>query len=216
MKRAYFLGALFTVLMFSIHAFAKKTHDVDAVTEASVYFKQISVTTYSANVTWTEWFPDDGTATVSYGTDSANLATKRNITSDERNIDITQLVITGLTGKTKYYIRLDATPSDAELEPYSAETTFTTLDPSKVIQELKISKNTPLELLDHSVRVGAQARSGDRLIIADCEGRTIFNHAVAGHEGIITLPAVSKVVYFLTFQRQGKLLDNKRFIILNK
>jgi hypothetical protein len=216
LKKAKCIAALFTLIMFSIHASAKKTHDVDAVTSASIEFKQISVTTYSATVIWEEWFPDQGTATISYGTDSTNLAEKRDITLDERNIDIKQLVITGLTGNTKYYIRLDATPSDPELDPYSADTTFTTLNPSKVIQELTISKNTPLELLDHSVRVGAQARSGDRLIIADCEGRTIFNHAVTGREGIITLPAVSKGVYFLTFQRQGKLLDNKRFIIMNK
>jgi hypothetical protein len=218
-KKAYFVGGVCAVLFFSIHAStskANKAEKVDAVTSATLheacqFTLPIAVTSNSATIEWNEYHPEQGSATLSYGTSKTNL-TKRDVTLNERaNM---KLVLTGLSPNTNYFLFYEATST--EHDPYGDTTSIKTQKLSRTMQSFTNSKNIPLELLDHSVRLGSQAKPGDRLIISDCEGRTFYDHSVSGNDGIIGLPTASKGVYVLIYSRHGKLLDNKRFIIVNK
>jgi hypothetical protein len=214
-KKAGFVVGLIAVLTFSIHASTnklQKAEQVDAVTQATLgsaalFTLPIAVTSNSATVEWNEWHSDQGTAVLSWGTNKNSL-TKRNVTLSERaNM---KLVLTGLSPSTTYYLFFEVT--DSEHDPYGDTATIKTSKVSGVIQNFALSKNVPLELLDHSVRLGSQVRPGDRLVISDCEGRTLFNHAISGSEGMIALPSIAKGVYVLTHSRQGKMLDKKRIV----
>jgi hypothetical protein len=66
------------------------------------------------------------------------------------------------------------------------------------------------------VRLGSTAQSNDHLIVADCQGRTVLDHHVKGTEKSINLPSKAKGVYFMTYTREGKILDKKQFVITHK
>ncbi len=219
MRKTACLIAVVCAAFLSIQASTNKVNkaeQVDAVSQATLhdacqFTLPIAVTSNSATVEWNEYHADQGDATLSYGTSKTNL-TKRNITLSERTS--MKLVLTGLSPNTSYFLFFEATST--EHDPYGDTTTIKTLSGSHAIQKFSTAKNIPLELLDHSVRLGSQAKPGDRLIVADCAGRTLYEHSVSGNEARIALPSASKGVYFLTYCRQGKVLDNKRFIVVNK
>jgi hypothetical protein len=215
-KKACFICALCATLIVSIQASTNKTKNVDAISGATLstecaFTLPIKVTTRSATIEWAEWFADQGTATISYGLTAANLTT-RPVTGLERSYS--KLELTELLPNTSYFVFLKVTST--EHDPYGDTATIKTMDPSQALQQFVSSKNVPLEMLDHSVKLGSQARPGDRLAMTDCNGRTIFNHVVSASEGIIGLPSAAKGAYFLTYYRQGKLLDKKLFIQTSK
>ena len=214
-KKACLMSALCATLIVSIQASTKKTEKVDAFSGATIrnecsFTLPFAVTTHSVTIQWVENYGSDGTATISYGLNKTTLTT-RDVNGAERGDQ--KLVLSGLLANSSYFVFLKVTGQDQD--PYGDTATFKT-NSSHALQQFVSSKNIPLELLDHSVKLGSQARSGDRLTLTDCKGRTIFDHVVSASEGIIGLPASAKGAYFLTYCRQGRLLDKKLFIETSK
>jgi hypothetical protein len=213
-KKILMLSLLAAAL--SVNSTINKMQDVDAVSAATVHLKctlfvPIKVTATSATITWGERRPNKGTAVISWGTSTTNM-TNRQVTTTERSSK--SLTLNELIPETTYKIRYEA--SDNIHTPYADTATIKTKSTTFSTPNFKAQKNIPLEFLDHSVRLGTMAKNGDRVTIADSKGRTLLDHHVKGTEKAINLPSHAKGVYFLTYTREGKILDKKQFVITHK
>jgi hypothetical protein len=203
-------------VVFSVHGKTSKAQEVDAITEATLHGEcqftlPFKVTATTITVDWNEQYAPDGTPTISYGTSKTNLTT-RAVTVSERTA--MKLTLTGLKANTSYFILYEV--SMVDMGAYGDTTTVKTSGTIGALRNFAGATNMPLELLDHSVQLGSKALAGDRLIISDCEGRMLFNYSVKGSEGKVNSPSLSKGIYFFTVIRQGKLLENRRVVIVNK
>jgi hypothetical protein len=213
-KKAFLMSALCATLIVSIQASTNKTENVDAFSGATLTNECRLVppfaTSSSVSIEWNETYRDLGSATISYGF-NMNALTTRDVTASERaNL---KLMLSGLLANSSYFVFLKMTAPDKI--PYGDTATFMT-NSNRTLQQFVSTKNVPFKLLNHSVKLGSQARSGDRLALTDCKSRTLFDHVVSANEGIIGLPSAAKGAYFLTYCRQGRLLDKKFYIETSK
>ncbi len=199
-----------------------KMQQIDGMSSATLHNKllfdvPISVTADSAIITWNASgshandILNSQTLSFSYGLGTGTL-TKRTVTEQERTNK--KVVLFSLTPNTTYKLRLDANKTNET--PCADTATITTKPTVFVSQRFTAKKDVPLELLDHSVRLGSTAKSNDRLTIADCQGHTLLDHSVKGNERSITLPSNAKGVYLLIYSRKGAVLDKKQFVIIKK
>jgi hypothetical protein len=207
---------------FSIWAAVNKAQEVDAVSTATVHINikfvtPLQVAGDSAIIKWTDTRnrSKNGKVILTYEPSSGTKQT-RAVTNQEAKALLFSLI--GLTPKTTYKIRLEVTDTvPGNTHKVCADTaTITTLTATSAKVDFNTQKKVPLELLDHSVRLGSAAKSNDRLVIADCQGRTVLDHHVNGAETAINLPSKAKGIYFLTYSREGKILDQKQFVIIHK
>jgi hypothetical protein len=202
----------------SVWAVVNKTQEIDATTKATVhniikFVTPIKVTGDSAVIKWTDAKNRSKYGTIAFTYETGDAAVKtRTVTSQEATA--LSFNLTGLSPKTTYKIRLEV--SDSKHTPCADTATITTVGTTSAEVFFNSAKKVPLELLDHSVRLGATAKLDDHIMIADCQGRKLLDHHVKSSERDINLPTHAKGVYFLTYTREGKLLDQKQFVITHK
>jgi hypothetical protein len=215
-------GFFATILAGALSAWASNASvtRVDATTQATIhnnikFVVPLTVGTDSAVIKWTDTKNRSrvGTVVLTYGL-SGGSTTDRPVTSAEA----TALTFTlkSLTPKSTYKIRLQVTQASGAHPPCADTISITTLPTTNSIRQIAVRKDLPLEMLDNSVRLGSQVQSNDRLIVSDCQGRTLLNHKVCAAEKAVSLPAKAKGIYFLAYTREGKILDQKKFVITNK
>jgi hypothetical protein len=209
----------------SVWAAMNKMQEVDAVSTASVhknikFVTPLSVASDSAIIKWNDskkrTSSSSASTTLSYGTTEATM-TSKTVTPKKLTDSVFSVNLSGLQPKTTYKIRIEIKKVSGSAEDPCADTaTITTLATTSAELHFNSAKEVPLELLDHSVRLGSAAKSNDHLVIADCQGRTVLDHHVKGAEKSINLPSKAKGVYFMTYTREGKILDKKQFVITHK
>jgi hypothetical protein len=206
----------------SVWAAMNKTEEVDAVSTATVHINikfvtPLQVASDSAILKWNDGKNRSGstsaTVSLSFGTTEANM-TSKTVTPKKLENMIYSVNLSGLQPKTTYKVRIQA--ADGHHAPCADTATITTLATTSAEVHFNRAKEVPLELLDHSVRLGSAAKSNDHLIIADCQGRTVLDHHVKGAERSINFPSKAKGVYFMTYTREGKVIDKKQFVITHK
>jgi hypothetical protein len=208
----------------SVWAAMNKMQEVDATSTATVhnivkFSVPLNVASDSAIFKWRDSLNRTGstsaTVTLSFGKTEATM-TSKTVTPKKLENKVYSVNLTGLETKTTYKIRLEVSQASGAHKPCADTTTITTLATTSAELHFNPAKEVPLELLDHSVRLGSAAKSNDHLIIADCQGRTVLDHHVKGCEKSINLPSKAKGVYFMTYTREGKILDKKQFVITHK
>jgi hypothetical protein len=206
----------------SLSAWAANTSlgKVDGVTQATVhnnikFVLPLTVAADSAIIKWTDAKSrsKSGTVVLTYGI-GEGATTERPVTSAEASS--LKFTLKGLTAKTTYKIRLQVSQASGAHGPCADTATISTLATTFSNQIFSTIKNVPIEMLDHSLQLGTLAKSGDHVTISDCRGRMLLDHKVKGDEKAINLPSKVKGVYFLKYSREGKVLDQKQFVIIHK
>ncbi|MBN1575980.1 MAG: fibronectin type III domain-containing protein [Chitinispirillaceae bacterium] len=205
-------------IVFSAWASKASVTEVDAVSQATVrnnlkFNLPIYVTSDSAIITWTITKGSSGNHELSWGEASADL-TSRAVTSEERSNKTVKL--SGLSPNTAYKIRLEVTHPQNTKTPCADTATITTNPGTFAARRSSTESRIPPELRDRLLRLGSSAMPNDRVIIADCKGRTLLDHTVRENERSVALPSRTKGVYFLIYRRHGTLLDKRRLVIIQR
>jgi hypothetical protein len=210
------------IIFIAVFAWASKNSiaEVDAVSQATIhnnikFVTPLAVGSDSAVIKWTDAKnrSRSGNVVLSYGPSETSMTDRAVTKAEATGLSFT---LKGLTPNTTYKIKLQVSQTPATHAPCADTATIKTLATTPVSRSYTFKKDVPLELLDHSVRLGSAVKDGDHLTVTDCKGRTLLNHNVKSNEKVVDLPSNAKGVYFLIYSRQGTVLDKKQFVITHK
>jgi hypothetical protein len=122
-----------------------------------------------------------------------------------------------LSPETNYKIRFEVTPptEKSSKSNYADTATIKTKPTTFTARQTAAKKDSPIELLDHSVKLGILAQHGDHITIVDTKGQALLSHFVAGSETAVSLPSSAKGVVLLTYTRNGNIVASKRVTIVH-
>jgi hypothetical protein len=193
--------------------------EIDAVSTATVhnnikFVVPLKVESDSAIIKWTDARSrsKSGTVALTYGTNDATMKTRSVTTAEATALSFN---LTGLTPITTYKIRLQVTQPGGAHGPCADTATITTAAATSSASHFLTKKDVPLELLDHSIRIGSMARHGDQLSIVDTKGQTLLSHIVSGNETAVVIPSSVKGVVFLTCRRNENIISGKKVTIIH-
>ena len=195
---------------------------VDATTQATIhnnikFVLPFKIATDSVIVKWKDGHSrsTSGTVALSSGTTEATM-TKKTVTATKNNADTTYSAkLSGLQPATTYKIRIEVSQTSGVHGPCADTTTITTKSTTFAARHFDAKKDTPIELLDHSVNFKALAKHGDHITIVDTKGQTLLSHFVVGSETAISLPSSAKGVVLLTYTRNGSIVASKKVTIVH-